>query len=131
MKKVLGAIALITIFAAFSWENKLKGTWEYMGGLYNGKKDNPPTEYALHRTYDDMHFNAYALEKGYKPERYEAGDYTLKGDTCIEIQTYSSQPTKLKNIPVRYLFAVRNDSLILKGTLPTGMVVEEYWKKVK
>lgn len=131
MKKVLAASVLVITSSAFSGRNSLKGTWEYLGGIYNGKKDNPPAEYTLHRTYDNMHFNAYALEKGYKPEKYEAGDYIIKGDTCIETQTFSSQPTKLKDIPVHYLFSVRNDSLILKGTLPTGMVVEEYWKRLK
>jgi len=131
MKKVLTASLLLVISTAFMNGNSLKGTWEYLGGIYNGKKDNPPTEYTLQRTYDDAHFNAYALEKGYKPEKYEAGDYIIKGDTCIETQTFSSQPTKLKNIPVHYQFSIRNDSLILKGTLPTGMVVEEYWKRVK
>jgi len=131
MKKILAASALVIIASAFSDDTSLKGTWEYLGGVYNGKKDNPPAEYTLQRTYDDTHFNAYALEKGYKPEKYEAGDYVIKGDTCIETQTFSSQSTRLKDIPVHYQFSIRNDSLILKGTLPTGMVVEEHWKRVK
>jgi hypothetical protein len=131
IKVVLLLSTLCGGFSSVQTITSLKGKWQYIGGLYNGKKDNPPTEYALHRVYDEAHFDAYALEKGYKPERYEAGDYMIKGDTCIETQTFCSQPTKLKNIPVHYLFSVRNDSLILKGKLPTGMVVEEYWKRVK
>ncbi|HEX3384005.1 MAG TPA: hypothetical protein VHS53_02395 [Mucilaginibacter sp.] len=131
MKKILAAVLFVTIVSAFSRENTLKGKWEYLGGVYNGKKDNPPVQYTLQRTYDDGHFTAYALEKGYKPEEYEAGNYVLKGDTCIETQTFSMQPTKLLNLPVRYLYMVRHDSLVLGGKLPTGMLVVEYWKRVK
>jgi hypothetical protein len=109
----------------------LKGNWQYLGGIYNGKKDNAPTDYTLQRRYDEAHYNAFALQKGYKPERYEAGDYLIKGDTCIETETFSSQPSKLKGIAVRYLYSVHKDTLIFKGTLPSGMVVEEYWKRVK
>lgn len=109
----------------------LKGNWQYLGGIYNGKKDNAPTEYTLQRNYDNAHYNAFALQKGEKPEKYEAGYYTLKGDTCIETETFSSQPSKLKDIPVHYLYSVHKDTLIFKGTLPSGMVVEEYWKRVK
>lgn len=118
-------------FLSFQPITSFKGNWQYLGGLYNGKKDNAPTEYTLQRRYDDAHYNAFALQNGYKPEKYEAGDYTIKGDTCIETETFSSQASKLKDIPVHYLFEIRNDTLIFKGTLPSGMVVEEYWKRVK
>ena len=131
VKKLAIGIPFILAASAFSGENALTGTWEYLGGIYNGKKDGPPAEYTLQRTYYDAHFDAYALEKGYKPERYEAGDYIIKGDTCIETETFSSQASKLKDIPVHYLFEIRKDTLIFKGKLPSGMVVEEYWKRVK
>jgi hypothetical protein len=131
MKKIAFGTLFIVIASAFTSVKTLAGKWEYLGGIYNGKKDGPPTEYTLQRRYDGAHYNAYLLQKGYKPEKYEAGDYVLKGDTCIETQTFSSQPTKLKNIPVNYRYKIRHDSLIFNGTLPTGMVVEEYWKRVK
>ncbi len=131
MRKIPVALLLILVVSSFIDGSPLKGTWQYLGGIYNGKKEGQPEGYILQRKYDDMHFSSYALEKGTKPERYEAGDYTLKGDTCIEIQSYSSQPSKLKNIAVRYVFTIRHDSLIFKGTLPTGMQVEEYWKRKK
>jgi hypothetical protein len=125
------AVVLVIIASAFSAEKTLKGSWNYLGGSYNGKPEGPPAEYTLQRRYDDAHFTAFASEKEYKPEKYEAGNYILKGDTCIETETYSSQPSKLKNIPVHYHYEIRNDSLIFKGKLPSGMVVEEYWKRVK
>ena len=131
MKKAFTGFLLVTVASAFSDDNMLKGTWEYLGGIYNGKKDGAPKEYTLQRKYDDAHFNAFALQKGYEPERYEAGNYVIKGDTCIETETYSSQGSKLKDIQVHYLFEIRNDTLIFKGKLPSGMVVEEYWKRIK
>lgn len=131
MKKAFIGFLLVTVASAFSDDNMLKGTWEYLGGIYNGKKDGAPKEYTLQRKYDDTHFNAFALQKGYEPERYEAGDYLIKGDTCIETETFTSQASKLKGIPVHYRFEMRNDTLIFRGKLPSGMVVEEYWKRVK
>ncbi len=131
MRQTLIAVILVIIASSFIDGSPLKGTWQYLGGVYNGKQEAPPEGYTLQRKYDDMHFSSFVLEKGSKPERYETGDYSLKGDTCVEVQSFSSQPSKLKNIAVRYIFSIRHDSLIFKGTLPTGMVVEEYWKRKK
>jgi hypothetical protein len=131
MKRFVLVLLVIIVASAFSGEKTLKGTWEYKGGIYNGKKELAPADYTMQRQYDKTHFNAFALEKGYKPEKYEAGDYILKGDTCIETETFSSQPSKLKGIPVHYRYHIRHDSLIFNGILPSGMVVEEYWKRVK
>jgi hypothetical protein len=131
MKIALAALLLVIVISAFSVVHNLKGTWDYAGGIYNGKKEAAPTEYILERKYSKNNFEAFGIEPGSKPEKYEAGDYVLNGDTCIETETYSSQPSKLLNIPVRYLYEVRNDSLILKGTLPSGMTVEEYWIRKK
>ena len=134
MKKLAYCVFLFLIsLLAFSFIGKktLKGTWEFKGGIYNGKKEGPPKEYILQRKYDNAHFEAFATDSTNRPEKYEAGDYILKGDTCIETETFSSQPSKLTGVPVHYLYSVRNDTLTLKATLPSGMVVEEYWKKKK
>ena len=109
----------------------LKGTWEFVGGIYNGKKEGAPTDYALRRKYDATRYTAFAIEKGVKPEKYEAGTYRFKGDTCVDTETFCSQPSKITNIPIHYLYTLKNDTLTLKATLPTGMRVEEYWKKIK
>jgi hypothetical protein len=126
---VLLLALLILLVSSFAGDKTLKGTWIFSGGIYNGKKDNPPTDYSLQRKYDKHHFEAFLVEKDSLPQKYEAGDYVLKGDTCIETETYSSQPSKLTGIPVYYLYSIRNDTLILKATLPSGMQVEEYWKR--
>jgi hypothetical protein len=129
MKKIY-LVFTVLLLSSFQTKPTLKGNWEFVGGIYNGKKEGATSGYTLRRKYDATGYQAFALEKGYKPIKYEAGTYTLKGDTCIDKETYSNQPSKITNIPIHYLYTVRKDTLILKGTLPTGMQVEEYWKKV-
>ncbi|MGZ3763938.1 MAG: hypothetical protein ACXVB0_15310 [Mucilaginibacter sp.] len=134
MKKTVNLIfALLSVLlvSSFASNKTLKGTWIFKGGIYNGKKEKAPTDYILQRKYDAQHFEAFAVEKNYKPEKYETGDYVLKGDTCIETETFSSRPSKLTGIPVSYHYSIRNDTLTLKATLPTGLKVEEYWKRAK
>jgi len=126
------AFAVLTvIIMAFKPEAALKGTWEFRGSLFNGKKDGAPKDYTLQRKYTTSTYDAFLLEKGEKTVKFESGNYKLKGDTCLETQTFSSQPSKLKGVTVHYWYALRHDSLILRAKLPNGMVEEDYWKKVK
>lgn len=134
MNKVIRYASFVFFFiVATSFVSKptLKGVWEFRGGIYNGKKEGGPAEYSLQRKYDDQHYTAFLLEKDARPVKYEAGDYILNGDTCIETETFSIQPSKLKGIAISYLYSIHNDTLTLKATLPTGMTVEEYWKRAK
>jgi hypothetical protein len=131
MKKIGLSVSIILVLSSFYQSTMLTGTWEYAGDIFNGKKEGAPTEYTLQRKYDSSHFEAWVLEKGYDADKYETGDYTLKGDSCLEIQTWCSQPTKLLNITVHYHYSISNDTLTLKGVLPNGSLVEEYWKRVK
>lgn len=130
MKK-MSILFMSLLLSSFQTQTTLKGTWKFVGGIYNGKKESQPTEFTLQRKYDATDYEAFTIEKGYKPEKYETGHYSLKGDTCIDTETFCSQPSKITNIPIRYLFSIKKDTLTLKGTLPTGMAVEEYWKKIK
>lgn len=130
MKKLYFLFLLLTLYS-FNNPPTFKGTWVFVGGIYNGKKEGAPTEYALQRKYNEAHYEAFAIEKGFKPQKYETGDYVLAGDTCIDTETWCGQPSKITNIPVHYLYSLKNDTLTLKGVLPTGMQVEEYWKKLK
>jgi len=131
MKKGIIFSALIIILCSFSGEQSLKGTWKFVGSMFNGKYDGPPKEYILQRQYDDDKYDAYVLEPGQKPEKFESGSYRIKGDTCYEIQTYSSQPSKLLNVRMKYSYIIRHDSLILHAKLPSGYYEDDYWKKVK
>jgi len=132
MKRILYLSSVLIILSSFAQSvSTLNGTWEYAGDIFNGKKEGAPKEYILQRKYSDAHFEAYLVEKGYLPEMYETGDYLLKADTCLEVQTFSRQDSKLLNIPIHYHYAISNDTLTLKGVLPNGERVEEYWKKIK
>ena len=119
------------IVSSFQIKPTLVGTWQFVGGIYNGKKEGATVDYKLQRKYTPGRYEAFASEKGYKTRKYEAGNYIFKGDTCVDTETFSSQPSKITNIPIHYLYTLRNDTLTLSGVLPTGMRVEEYWKKVK
>jgi hypothetical protein len=130
-KKLIGLLALVVVLSSFNAVTTLKGTWEYAGDIFNGKKEGAPKEYALRREYSDTNFNAYVLEKGYEPAEYEMGTYKLAADTCLETQTWCGQPSKLLNITVHYHYTIRNDTLVLAGVLPTGQKTEEYWKRVE
>lgn len=129
MKKIIVALALIIVASSFVPVNTLRGSWRFVGGIYNGKREGATKGYNLERKYTDATFDAYVVEKGHQPDKYQSGYYILKNDSCIETETFSSQPSKLTGVPVHYHYVVRHDSLILMGKLPTGMTVEEYWKK--
>ena len=134
MKKInifiLSFLSFVLV-SSFTMIATLKGTWQFVGGIYNGKKEGAPVGYTLQRKYDDSHFEAFVIDSTNNPEKYEAGNYVLKGDTCIETEIFSSQPSKLTGVPVSYLYSIHNDTLTLMATLPSGMVTEEYWKKSK
>ncbi|MGZ3757327.1 MAG: hypothetical protein ACXVAY_20330 [Mucilaginibacter sp.] len=132
MKKAILLVLTASIFSSFyNTPPTLKGTWEFRGGIYNGKIDGAPKDYRLQRRYTATLYDAYVLEKGAKTTKYESGKYSLKGDTCLETQTYCSQPSKLIGVTVHYLYKFRHDTLILQAKLPNGNIEEDYWKKVK
>ena len=126
----IGCLIILTlIITSFNASNPLKGTWEYAGDVFNGKVEAAPTEYTLQRKYSSKNYESFLLEKGEKPQKYEAGDYTLNADTCIETQTFSAQESKLVVVSIHYLYSLSNDTLTLSGTLPNGNKMVEYWKK--
>jgi hypothetical protein len=131
MKKAILLILLVIVLTSFQQTKTLKGTWQFCGGYLNGKFNAAPKDYTLQRKYTTTNYEAFLLEKGEKPFKYEAGDYKLVVDTCLETQTFSAQPSKLKGITVHFAYNMRHDTLVLKGKLPNGFVAEDYWKKVK
>src|ERR1700761_4094247 len=89
---------LILLISSFAGKPTLKGTWEFKGGIYNGKKEGAPAEYTLQRKYKTDNFDAFLLEKGEKPQKYQSGKYELRPDSCFETETFSAQPSKLTGI---------------------------------
>lgn len=124
-------ILLVIILTSFREPKTLKGTWQFCGGFFNGKPNPAPKDYTLQRKYTTTNYEAFLLEKGEKPFKYEAGNYKLIADTCLETQTFSVQPSQLKDITVNFVYTMRHDTLVLKATLPSGFVEEDYWKRVK
>ena len=131
MKKLFFLLPAILIFYAFQQTKSLKGKWQFVGGIYNGKIDSGTNEYKLQRKYDATHFDAFIIEPKEKPIKYQSGNYTLLGDTCLETETFSTQPSNLTGKTIHYHIKLSNDTLTFSGKLPSGMQVEEYWKKVK
>jgi len=131
MKKLVFVIGALLIFSSFAQVSSLKGNWQYAGGVSDGKFYAAPDGFSQQRKYTKDKFEAFLLEKGQKPVKYEAGSYTLKSDSCFETQTYSLEPSVLTGKLIRYRCTIKNDTLFLKGKLPNGIEVVDYWKKVK
>jgi hypothetical protein len=127
-----GCLLIISlVLLSFQQVNSLEGSWEYCGDIFNGKAEGAPTEYALQRKYTSKSYESFLLEKGEKPQKYEAGDYALNADTCLETQTFSLQESKLTGVTIHYVYSIRNDTLTLNGTLPGGSIIKEFWKRSK
>lgn len=109
----------------------MRGTWEYQGGISNGKKEGATEGYKLQRKYDKDHFEAVVIEPDTTPQHYQSGNYLLTADSCFETETYNTMSAQLTGKTIRYAYTLHHDTLTLKGKLPGGMQVEEYWTKVK
>jgi hypothetical protein len=129
--KIVALLSIITFIAFGVPSPQLKGKWRFAGGIYNGKPEGSSKEYQLQRVYTNKTFDAYLLAPGNKPEKYQAGNYSLSANNYTETETFSMQPSKLTNKAVQYQISKRKDTLVLKGRLPTGMQVEEYWVRIK
>ena len=127
-----GCLLIISLaLLSFQQANSIEGTWEYAGDVFNGKAEGAPTEYTLQRKYTSKSYESFLLEKGEKPQKYEAGDYALNADTCLETQTFSLQESKLTGVTIHYIYSIKNDTLTLNGTLPSGATMKEFWKRSK
>jgi hypothetical protein len=130
MRKFLFLIFITITFFSFDKELTLSGKWEFKGGTYNSKTNQAPKDFTLEKFYFEKEFTTYMLVKSLYPVIYEMGTYKLKGDTCFETLTYRAQLSKPYGIAIRYLYTIRNDTLILKTKLPDGTIEEDYWKRI-
>jgi hypothetical protein len=108
-----------------------KGTWQYDGGVYNGRSQKASIEFQMNRIYSANSYEAYMLEGNNPPNLYNSGIYEIKGDSVFITSKFSSRPSQNTDVTIAYKFAVDQDKLTLNGILPNGMIVEEYWKRVK
>ena len=109
----------------------LKGKWEYDGGIYNGRSQKASVEFLMQRTYTAETYEAFMLEGNNPPELYNSGIYEIKGDSVLITSTFSSRPSQNTDVTIAYKFTVDQDKLTINGVLPNGMIVEEYWKRIK
>ncbi len=127
----LPSILFYMILLSSCSTSPMKGTWQYDGGLYNGREQKASPDFQMQRTYTGNTFEAFMIEGTAKPELYSSGIYEIKGDTLMITSKFSSRPSQNTDVMITYKFAIEQDKLTINGILPNGMVVEEYWKKVK
>jgi hypothetical protein len=107
------------------------GTWQYNGGVYNGKSQKASLEFQMNRVYSSDSYEAFMIEGINPPNLYNSGIYEIKGDSVFITSKFSSRPSQNTDVTIVYKFAIDQDKLTLNGILPNGMIVEEYWKRVK
>lgn len=120
-------LALITSCSS----SPIQGTWQYDGGVYNGKPQKASSEFQMKRTYASDTYEAFVLEGNAQPELYNSGIYELKDDSLLITSKFSSRPSQNTDITIAYKYSINNGKLTINGILPNGMIVEEYWNKVQ
>ena len=111
-------------------KNPLNGTWQYDGGVYNGREQKASSDFKMQRTYKENTYEAYMIEGSIKPEMYNSGIYEVRGDTLLITSKFSSRPSQNTDLTINYKFNIKKEKLTINGVLPNGMIVEEYWKRV-
>lgn len=131
-KKVVSGFIAIFILIQLACSNKtIQGTWQYDGGIYNGKAQSASPDFKMQRSYTANMYEAFMTDGDTRPEKYASGKFEIKGDSLLLTSEYSSQPSQLVGKTIVYKLKLDKDKLTIKGTLPNGMLVEEYWKRVK
>ncbi len=130
-RALLVGTLLILAIAGCSSDTSLKGTWQYDGGIYNGTPRVASPEMVMQRIYTANSYEAFVTNPDGTKTKYGAGSYEFKGDSVQFTSKFSNQPSQLLNKAQRYAYKFEGARFITSGVLPNGMVVEEYWKKVK
>ena len=127
----LTTILFCIILISSCTKNPIIGTWQYDGGLYNGREQKASTDFQMQRTYAGNTVEAFLIEGSAKPELYSSGIYVIKSDTLLITSKFSSRPSQNTDLTISYNYVIDQNNLTIKGVLPNGMIVEEYWKMVK
>jgi len=109
----------------------LNGIWQYDGGMYNGRPQKASIEFQMQRIYASDTYEAFMFEGNSPAVLYNSGIYEIKGDSVLITSKFSTRPSQNTDVTIAYKFAVNKEKLTINGVLPNGMIVEEYWKKVK
>ena len=128
--KLLTILFGIIIISSCS-KNPIIGTWQYDGGLYNGREQKASPDFQMQRTYTENTFEAFLIEGSAEPELYNSGIFVIKNDTLLITSKFSSRPSQNTDVTIIYKYVIDQNRLTIKGVLPNGMIVEEDWKMVK
>lgn len=123
-------IILSVVVLSSCSKNPLIGTWQYDGGVYNGREQKASSDFKMQRTYEDNTYEAFMIEGSVKPELYNSGIYEVHGDTLLITSKFSSRPSQNTDLTINYKFNIKKEKLTINGVLPNGMIVEEYWKRM-
>jgi hypothetical protein len=126
----ISLVLFCIVFHSSCSNNLIKGTWQYDGGVYNGRSQKASVEFQMNRIYTSDSYEAFMLEGNNPPELYNSGIYEIKGDSIFITSKFSSRPSQNTDVTIAYKFSVHQNKLTLYGILPNGMIVEEYWKRV-
>jgi hypothetical protein len=125
----LNLLVLLLLSLSSCTKNPLEGTWQYAGGVYNGRQQKASPDFKMQRTYSANSYEAYKIEGASNQELYNSGVYEIHADTLSIISKFSSRPSQNIDITINYKFKINGDKLTINGILPNGMIVEEYWIK--
>ncbi len=128
--KISSALLCLILISSCS-NSPLKGKWQYDGGIYDGRTQKASNEFQMQRTYAADTYEAYMLEGNNSPELYNSGVYVINRDSLLITSKFSSRPSQNTDVTIAYKFIVDQDKLTINGVLPNGMIVEEYWKRIK
>jgi hypothetical protein len=109
----------------------IKGTWQYDGGIYNGRSQKASSDFQMKRKYAANSYEAYMLVDNNPPDLYNSGIYEIKRDSLFITSTFSSRLSQNTDATFAFKYTIFQGRLTLNGILPNGMIVEEYWKRVK
>lgn len=125
----LNLLVLLLFSLSSCTKNPLEGTWQYDGGVYNGRQQKASPNFKMQRTYSANSYEAYKIEGESNKELYNSGVYEIHADTLSIISKFSSRPSQNTDLIINYTFKINGDKLTINGILPNGMIVEEYWIK--
>ncbi|HYK75858.1 MAG TPA: hypothetical protein VEV16_02690 [Daejeonella sp.] len=133
MKKqlIIGLLGVFMLMIQGCSSSLLKGTWQYDGGIYNGNIMHASPDLVMQRTFTAKKYEAFVLEDGEQPQKYGSGHYKIQDSIFYITSEYNNPPSDLTGKTIVYTFKLDTGRLIINGTLPNGMLVEEHWKKIK
>jgi hypothetical protein len=115
-----------------SAENKLVGTWKQVKAKFGGKEATFPEGNTQLKHITSTHFTFVDFDKDGKFIDAFGGPYTLKGERYEETFEYGVGGVfnMFKGKPQSFECKVEGNKWYHKGTLTSGLTIEEVWERV-